>query len=153
MIFSKTTKYLVRICWYLGKNIDRVVSAKELTEELKIPYKYLTHLMLKLRKAGLVKNYRGKMGGYKLVKSPDKIYLSEIVEIDEDIEEIEKCIFLINEDCTEKIMCALHEDWMKIKYHLKKMLYEKTVADILNIKIKFKEFNKKGVKNEIKKSN
>ncbi len=143
MIFNKTTRYMIRVCWHLAKNYERIVPASELTNELNIPYKYLTHLMLKLRGAGLVENFRGKNGGYRLSKAPSKIYLKDIVEIEEDLNELEKCIFLINEECKEDIQCTLKYDWGMIKKHLQNMLFTKTIGDLTSINLSFKKNQKK----------
>lgn len=44
-----------------------------------IPKRYLEHLLLELKKYGLVNSYRGKEGGYSLAKQPANIKVGDIV--------------------------------------------------------------------------
>ena len=48
---------------------------------------YLEQLFLKLRKAGIVKSFRGSTGGYVIAKSPDLIRITEILKaVDQDLD-------------------------------------------------------------------
>jgi len=44
-----------------------------------IPVKFLTHILINLKQLGLVQSVRGKLGGYRLIKEPKAIKLSELV--------------------------------------------------------------------------
>src|SRR3989338_974472 len=44
-----------------------------------IPKRFLEHLLLNLKKAGLVTSFRGNVGGYTLSKLPKKIKVGDIV--------------------------------------------------------------------------
>jgi len=44
-----------------------------------IPVKFLTHILINLKQLGLVQSVRGQSGGYRLVKEPKAIKLSELV--------------------------------------------------------------------------
>ena len=50
----------------------------EIAERQKIPIKFLIHILIHLKQAGLVKSTRGKRGGYVLAKPPGEIRLSDI---------------------------------------------------------------------------
>lgn len=52
----------------------------EIARKQNIPKRYLEHLLLSLKKYGLVDSYRGKQGGYSLAKHPGDIRVGEIVE-------------------------------------------------------------------------
>lgn len=41
--------------------------------------KYLVHILIQLKRMGLVESVRGKQGGYKLLKPPNKISLGEVI--------------------------------------------------------------------------
>ena len=51
----------------------------EIAKKQNIPKRYLEHLLLALKKYGLVDSLRGKSGGYKLVKRPKNIKLGDII--------------------------------------------------------------------------
>ncbi len=50
-----------------------------ISERQKIPTKYLVHILIQLKKMGLVESIRGKQGGYRLVKAPNTISLGEVI--------------------------------------------------------------------------
>ncbi len=59
---------------------SKPVSATEIAEIQAIPEKYLVHILLQLKHAGLVRSVRGAHGGYLLAKPPEKISLADVVQ-------------------------------------------------------------------------
>lgn len=55
------------------------VSAVQIASEQGIPEKYLVHILLQLKHAGLVQSVRGAHGGYLLAKPAEHISLRDIV--------------------------------------------------------------------------
>jgi len=60
-----------------GKNAH----IKDIAKRQDIPAKFLEQLLLKLKKAGIVKSKKGPNGGYMLSKPPEKITVKEILEV------------------------------------------------------------------------
>lgn len=60
--------------WPNGKPL----SIHQISKNQDIPMKYLVHILIQLKKIGLVESVRGKQGGYKLAKAPHKISLGEV---------------------------------------------------------------------------
>lgn len=50
-----------------------------ISEKQNIPMKYLVHILIQLKRMGLVESLRGKQGGYRLAKPPNKISLGEMI--------------------------------------------------------------------------
>jgi Rrf2 family protein len=50
-----------------------------ISERQNIPMKYLVHILIQLKRLGLVKSARGKEGGYNLAKPVDQITLGAVV--------------------------------------------------------------------------
>lgn len=131
MRFQKTTEYAIRAMVYLAKHPDQRLSARALHEALHIPYKYLGRLMSSLAEAGLVSVEHGKYGGYQVSSEREAIYLYQIAEQVEGLEDYERCI-LGFPDCSDDAPCALHDRWMERREDIKTMLYETTLADLEN---------------------
>lgn len=55
------------------------VTATCIAEKRSVPEKYLVHIMLQLKRAGIVRSIRGAQGGYMLARSADTITLLDIV--------------------------------------------------------------------------
>ncbi len=50
-----------------------------ISEKQNIPVKYLVHILIQLKRMGLVESARGKQGGYRLAKPPNRISLGEVI--------------------------------------------------------------------------
>lgn len=53
--------------------------AVTIAERRNIPEKYLVHILLQLKRAGIVRSVRGAQGGYILARSPEDVTLRDIV--------------------------------------------------------------------------
>ena len=129
MRFQKTTEYAIRVMVHLAANLDHRISARNLSEELVIPYKYLGRLMSKLAAAGLVDVELGVAGGYKIDKTLDSINLFQIAKVVEGTEDYERCILGFPE-CSDDHSCALHKVWSGQREAIKNMLLETTLEDL-----------------------
>lgn len=57
-----------------------ILTAQAIAASRHVPEKYLVHILLQLKRAGLVHSVRGAQGGYALALSPDQVSLLQIVE-------------------------------------------------------------------------
>ena len=82
MNISSRCEYACRAVVELARheNSDAPITAVNIAERRGIPEKYLVHILLQLKRAGLVKSIRGAQGGYLLAKSPDDITLLDLVQ-------------------------------------------------------------------------
>ena len=130
MQLLNSSKYAIRILGYIANHENQqLCNAKELSEALTIPYKFLTKIMIKLVKADLIISIRGREGGYKLSKPASSITITEILKHFNEFTEDKQCLLGIG-SCNHKNKCALHDQWVKPKSMIKKMFENTTLADI-----------------------
>ena len=130
MQLSNTSQYTIRILAYMVKHKDApLISAKELSENLKIPYKFLTKIMTELVKVGFIESIRGREGGYKFLREASEITVGDVLELFNDAIKDKECILGID-SCNTKQKCALHDKWVKSKIELQKMFKESTIESI-----------------------
>lgn len=55
------------------------ITSLQVAERRNIPEKYLVHILLQLKRAGLVHSVRGAQGGYVLARTTEQITLADIV--------------------------------------------------------------------------
>lgn len=81
MNISSRCEYACRAVVELAKNpsASEPMTAQLIAERRNIPEKYLVHILLTLKRAGLVRSIRGAQGGYLLAKSPDEISVGDIL--------------------------------------------------------------------------
>ena len=130
MKLNNTSQYAIRILAYIADHKEKTLfSATELSNELIIPYKFLTKIMTELVKANFVESIRGREGGFKLKKSAAEIKVDDILNIFNDSIKEEECILGIG-FCNGMCKCALHDQWMEPKLLLQRMFRESSLQDI-----------------------
>jgi len=103
----------------------RPLTAVQIAELRDVPEKYLVHILLQLKRAGLVKSIRGAQGGYFLGKRADEITLHDIIRaIDGPVLDP-----LPVEDTTDK---DLELTWRDVASRISNVLSEITVRDIID---------------------
>ena len=60
---------------------DELYTILQIANENNIPKKYLEQILLILKRAGLLKSYKGPSGGYKLSRNPETITLAEVIRL------------------------------------------------------------------------
>lgn len=130
MQLHNTTQYAIRILSYIAKyGTSRLYPAKELSETLNIPYKFLTKIMTELVKSDFVDSIKGREGGYKLARPAQKISIYDILGSFRELEDDTKCVLGIGE-CDGNNKCALHDQWVEPRDLIRKM-YKDTTLDKL----------------------
>jgi Rrf2 family protein len=127
MNISSRCEYACRAVIELARheNSETPVTAVQIAARRGIPEKYLVHILLQLKRGGLVKSVRGAQGGYLLAKSPDEISLLDLVQsIDGPI--------LDPLPVEDEGGADLKLAWREVAGGIESCLMEITVRDILN---------------------
>ncbi len=129
MNFSKTTSYALTILNFLAQNDGQLYSAKELYEELGIPWQYLRQLLTSLSKDGFISSTRGRNGGFRLDKDPKDITLASIVDAVDGLSVFNTCVMGF-EECPFDQECAMHETWEKTRDSILDVLRTTTLESL-----------------------
>ena len=81
MNLSSRCDYAVRAVVELGRRagVEKPCTATTIADEQNIPEKYLVHILLQLKRAGIVRSIRGAQGGYLLERPPGAVNLLDVV--------------------------------------------------------------------------
>jgi Rrf2 family transcriptional regulator, iron-sulfur cluster assembly transcription factor len=113
IIFSRQCEYALQAVSYLALHPSgKLVSIKELTHRLKIPYHFLGKILQDLVQKQLLISHKGHNGGFALTASPEKITLYTIVEAIDGTEFKHRCAMGFSE-CSSNSPCAVHDQWEK----------------------------------------
>lgn len=129
MNLSKTTHYALRILSLMATNEEKLYSSNYLHKELQIPKKYLQRLLTNLSKNGLIISTQGRSGGFKVAKSTDEIFISEIIEAVEGFQSEPSCFFGF-EKCILDDPCAMHDVWSESQKNLINILSRTKLSDL-----------------------
>ncbi len=103
---------------------------KDIARRQNIAPKYLDHILSVLRKANLLKNIRGKGGGYTLARPAELITLKEIVEAVEGTLTPVECVD--NPSLCDRVYtCPTRDVWGKLKQAIQDVLGSATLASLL----------------------
>ncbi|MBC6441833.1 MAG: Rrf2 family transcriptional regulator [Rhodobacteraceae bacterium] len=94
---------------------------------------YLEQIFVKLRRAGLVKSVRGPGGGYRLVRSPDAIRMSEILEaVDETMNALEKGGGAKGASSGSRAQSLANRFWESLSANVYVFLHQARLSDIID---------------------
>lgn len=131
MKFSTRTRYGLRALIDLGLYYKgKPVLVKDIAKRQNLSERYLEHIMLTLKKAGILKSIKGGKGGYEFLKDPSEIKVREIVEILEGHISPVECVERM-EICERSKNCAARELWCRIKEEIIKLLENITLKELI----------------------
>lgn len=97
-----------------------------------ISMSYLEQLFLKLRRAGLVESVRGRSGGYRLLRSANKISVRDVMVAVAEPTDMTRCASGLGEPCMGGKRCRTHDLWDALGQHIDQFLGQVTLQDILD---------------------
>jgi len=109
-MISQKAKYAFKALFYLaGQPAGVSVQIEEIAASEGIPRKFLEHILLDLKKKGIVSSRRGRAGGYYLVQTPAEMTIGAILRaIDGPIAPlpcISRTAYRRCEDCRDEGTC------------------------------------------------
>lgn len=106
MRLSTFSDYSLRVLMYLGMEQDRQATIAEMAEAYGISQAHLMKVIHHLGRAGFVETVRGKGGGVRLGRPPEKIGLGEVIRQTETDHGLAGC-FSETKSCRLKGVCRL----------------------------------------------
>ena len=132
MKVSAKSDYAVRALLELAQagGGDGPVKGERLAHGQDIPLKFLENILIDLRHAGIVRSQRGAEGGYWLARSPDEIYVGEVIRaVDGPLASVrgEAPEDLDYEGAAEHLQTV----WIAVRASLRAVVDELTLADVV----------------------
>lgn len=91
MRLTRYTDYALRVLIYLSARPDRLCSISEISRAYGISQNHLMKVVHNLGKAGYVAGVRGRAGGIRLARPPERIVVGDVVRSTEDGFELADC--------------------------------------------------------------
>ena len=128
MLISRTSQYAIQSMIYIATQpMGTPILSREVAEKLQVPAAYLAKIMQTLCKGGLVTSFRGRLGGFCLRESPEKIDLMRILQITEGQDFTKDCLLGLKV-CSDESACPMHAQWKPIKMEIIGLLTQQTLA-------------------------
>ena len=104
---------------------------KDIAQSQQISEKYISRLVIDLRRAKLVRSVRGVNGGFHLAKLPEEITLLEVLETMEGPISVVECV-RSPEKCKRQMLCPARSIWQELNEGIRGLTRNITLDDILN---------------------
>ena len=105
---------------------------KDIAASQGISEKYLSQLVIKLRRGGLISSVQGAGGGYKLARPPKMITVLDVLEVMEGPIVIVECL-ADTALCERSGQCAPQILWSQINQKVRNIFLEYTLQDLLEL--------------------
>lgn len=137
-MLSKKAKYALKALVYLAKKQEsELVLISEISEQERIPKKFLEQILLEMKKHFILHSKRGKEGGYYLSKDPQEIFIGNIIRIIDGplapIPCVSKLGYQKCEECIDEATCEIRKLMKKVRDSTCDILDNTTLNDLLKL--------------------
>jgi len=131
MRLTRAGEYAVRCALYLAYQGEGVTtSRKEIARVMDIPDQFLSKIAPLLAKAHIIEIIQGAKGGYRLIISPDKLTMLDVVEAVIGEIFLNDCV-IRPESCERAPACSAHQVWDKARNQLRDTLRQTSFKQML----------------------
>jgi Rrf2 family cysteine metabolism transcriptional repressor len=131
MKLSTKGRYAVRAMLDLAQHYgEGLVLIKDIAQRQEVSERYLEHLFLTLKAAGLVNSVRGARGGFQLTRPPSEVRLIDIVRACEGQLSVVECVSN-PKSCRRSTRCATRDIWVELQTAMDGVLESTTLQDLV----------------------
>ena len=118
-----------------GRDTPEPLTIEAIARRSGTPKRFLEHILLEIRNAGLIASIRGRSGGYSLIKKPSEISISELLRlIDGPIAPL-PCLsrraYQRCEDCADEASCRIRRIFAEVFWSYLLLIDSLTLEDML----------------------
>lgn len=135
MRITTWAEYGVICALHLAKRAEvGPVTGREIAALEKLPADYVEQILLRLRRAGVVKSTRGARGGYALARPPVEISIRDVIQASELETFSLHCVnHPVEEDrCSASHNCSIRPVWIMLQKRIDDVLEGVRLSDLLH---------------------
>ena len=112
---------------------DGPVTGRDVATKERLPTDYVEQILLRLRRADIVRSTRGARGGYALARSADQVTVREIIQASELSTFDLHCVSNPVEEgrCAESHNCSIRPVWQMLQQRIDDVLESVRLSDLL----------------------
>jgi len=129
MLFNQTAEYALRAMAHLALlPAGQSVRARDLSTATNIPADYVSKVLRRMVREGLLHSQKGHGGGFRLARPPAEITFADILAAMDETLDPERCAFGLGKCGTDP--CALHGAFSRLKRLVIEWARSTTLADV-----------------------
>ena len=135
MRITTLAEYGVICALHLAKRADEgPIRGREIASMEQLPVDYVEQILLRMRRAGLVKSTRGAHGGYQLAKPASEVSMRAVIEASEASTFDLHCVThpVGEERCAASHTCSIRPVWMLLQSKIDEVLEGVRLSDLLH---------------------
>ena len=120
---------------HLARRIEQgPITGREVAAKERLPADYVEQILLRLRRAGIVRSTRGARGGYVLDRAPDQISVRQIIQASELATFELHCVTHPVEEarCSDAHACSIRPVWQMLQRRIDDVLEGVRLSDLLH---------------------
>lgn len=130
MLLSQTSAYAVRAAIHLAERFGGApVPGGAIAEALGVPRNFLSKILHRMARSGVLVSERGPRGGFRLAAPPGQIRVAGIVAAVEP-QALERRCLLGRPDCNDADPCPVHDHWRVLAEGIVSFLEGTSLADL-----------------------
>lgn len=118
-----------------GQSKENYIYIRKIAAELDIPFFYLSKILNKLVKAGILSSLRGLKGGIKFARDPGKISIYDVIITFDGKEIFDQCVLGLP-TCSGDSPCAVHHEWHVLREQIANLFKSKSLTEFSRIHLK-----------------
>jgi Rrf2 family protein len=109
------------------------ITGREIAERERLPGDYVEQILLRLRRADIIRSTRGARGGYALARPADAISIRDVIEASEMTTFDLHCVThpVEEERCSSSHNCSIRPVWMLLQRKIDDVLQSVHLSDLL----------------------
>lgn len=131
MQLTRYTDYSLRVLIYLAVHPNRLARIDEIAEAYAISRAHLMKVVHQLGLAGYIQTIRGRGGGMRLGRPPEKISVGEVVRHTEETMALAECFDPMTSQCRIEPVCGLRGALSDALRAFEQTLDGYTLADVV----------------------
>lgn len=135
MRITTLAEYGVICALHLAKRANEgPIRGREIAAEEQLPVDYVEQILLRMRRAGLVRSTRGAHGGYQLAKPAHEVSMRAVIEASESTTFDLHCVShpVGEERCASSHTCSIRPVWMLLQKKIDEVLDGVHLSDLLH---------------------
>ena len=116
------------------RSADGPITGREIAEFEQLPGDYVEQILLRLRRAGIIRSTRGAHGGYMLAKDASSISIRDVIAASETTTFDLHCVShpVGEERCSSSHNCSIRPVWMLLQQKIDDVLSGVHLSDLLS---------------------
>jgi Rrf2 family protein len=128
-------KALLTLADEAAQPAPEALTIEEIARRSGAPKRFLEHILLEIRNAGIIASTRGRSGGYQLARDPQSVSISELLRmIDGPIAPLpclSRSAYQRCEDCSDEQTCRIRKVFAGVFWSYLVLIESLTLADVL----------------------